>query len=169
MCRPVGLQAHLFTCASSAFFQRFLYTRFENNEILPAMVRGKSAAAQGSADKAAAVLRELPHIIISHADDDNVIPCAHGESLFDGLVKAHLGFDAGAGALDAAGEAAFQQAKSKHTTTRVGTTQSNATAWVRVHTFSSGSSGSVNLIRAIHGGHNTVNDGVISVVGELGE
>ncbi|PWO00748.1 alpha/beta-hydrolase [Tilletiopsis washingtonensis] len=150
---------------------KFLYSQFANFKVVPHLIRASGLSVEGAVTPAAAETTAArqghPHIIISHADDDDVIPCAHGEALFDGALRAHLGL---ATAPTSRGTAPLDEKawlKARNASVSITPAMSRDGAWAQVHSFSTGSGASVSLIRTPHGGHNGVGDGVVDIVGQL--
>jgi pimeloyl-ACP methyl ester carboxylesterase len=141
---------------------KFLYSQFANFKVVPHLIRASGLSVEGAVTPAAAETTAArqghPHIIISHADDDDVIPCAHGEALFDGALRAHLGL---ATAPTSRGTAPLDEKawlKARNASVSITPAMSRDGAWAQVHSFSTGSGASVSLIRTPHGGHNGVGD-----------
>ncbi|PWN45103.1 alpha/beta-hydrolase [Ceraceosorus guamensis] len=156
----------------------YLNARFENFNALPRLIRASGLDPEGqvSADHTAKseVRPGHPHIIISSATDDDVIPFRHGETLFESLLRVHLGLATlpGSRGTKAQNEREWEREYENHVHVRKAV--SRAGTWAKTYTFWTDAKlepkqegPSVSLIRTPFGGHNGVADGIIDVVGEL--
>ncbi|PWN26668.1 alpha/beta-hydrolase [Jaminaea rosea] len=112
-----------------------LKTTFASDRALPSLYATLSASSKHGSPQ------QWPHLIISHATDDEVIPYSHGELLFDTILRSDVG-------------------------RRVKTTTING--WARIEQFQVGGVGpSVTLVRTESGGHNTVGEGIVDIVRDV--
>lgn len=154
-----------------------LKTVFASDEALPALLSSPPS-------------HRLPHVIISHATDDEVIPYSHGELLFESILKADLhrrGQDLKGDDRHDAGDGHGDDAKNPASAPLAASLLSSAMlkqgnvrtkllpGWARIEQFTiqgamdagGDAAPTVTLIRAEDGGHNTVGEGIVDIAGDI--
>ena len=162
-----------------------LYTHFNTSAVLPSLF----VAARELPPSA------YPKVIMDHATNDEVIPFAHSEQLFEGLLAHELGekyprdpLEGKLGKMGASVEEAqlnidelkkwkveMKEARDskvvKTTIEGLGTVETMRISHEGAAAVATGGSSqdgpSVTLIRTHHGGHNHVGEGVIDLIGEI--
>ncbi|CAO1616555.1 unnamed protein product [Sympodiomycopsis kandeliae] len=151
-----------------------LKTNFASDENLPALF---TAAAN---DNSGNDQLEWPHVIISHATDDEVIPYSHGELLFESTLRGEI-------------QRRGKSLSNTPTTMNISSSAQLTTSllskelleagnvrtilipgWARIEQFELESFAakyqkvpSITLIRTEHGGHNTVGEGIVDIVRDI--
>lgn len=164
---------------------RYLQAHFETEETLNAMY-----AADGQSSSS----RRWPHLLISHATDDGVIPSAHGELLFYSLLRAEVlrrgdeftakpSEEASSPLAQRLQEAILGESLLEEDLLRKGEVSTVLhRGWARIQQFvvgrrkakgstkrveASNQGPSITLIRGEWGGHNVVGEGIVDVLREI--
>lgn len=172
---------------SNQILDRTLKTVFASDEHLPALF--EHSTSQTTASKT-----QWPHVIISHATDDEVIPFHHGELLFDSILAAeirrrqtaqphdaqHQKYESSAATSDASRnlkEALLTETLLSPENLKAGNVQTKLIpGWARIEQFiiSNGLAvakddkpPTVTLIRTENGGHNTVGEGIVDIIRDI--
>lgn len=174
---------------ANSFLDWGLNTIFAQDKALPAIYAGlydKSRGVDQSGQEGSGGGKNWPHLVMSHATDDEVIPYYHGEGLFEAIAQVLVDRrkrdkTLSQPAVDATSEAdAAEQLQMAglakrllaHDLVTSGGVQTRLVPhWARIERlFVGGSDGrgaSVTLVRTESGGHNTVGEGIVDIVREV--
>lgn len=170
------------------FLDKGLQTIFASDEALPALYADITSRAEPASP---GPNHAWPHLVISHATNDEVIPYSHGENLFVTLVKSDMErlrhYDKQVEGASVKRRPITDSQTLAETLSTSGMTvpmlpealmaEANVLTrvipgWARVERFFFGGrrgshKPSVTLIRTESGGHNTVGEGVVDIVREV--
>ncbi|CAO1625642.1 unnamed protein product [Parajaminaea phylloscopi] len=171
---------------ANTLLDRGMQTVFASDETLPALYAGVLERAANAVGQD----RSWPHLVISHATNDEVIPYAHGENLFAEVLSVEV-----RRRLRVSGEISDSDRIKRHNAVQelaarlhrdglserllpeellIGADVATSVVrkWARVERFSIGgrrddSAPSITLVRTESGGHNTVGEGIIDILREV--